>query len=445
MSFNKIIYLVLVVGMLSACADRLELNPAQSVGEEVALNSDANVKAVLIGAYDELGNGDIYGGNVIRNGALLGGNGELLFVGTFNAPDEIARKTMAAGNLDAQEHWLEGYETINIANNVLSAIEVVNAGDQSRLEGEARFIRALVYFDLLRFYALPYEAGGNNSQMGVPIITTPTRGITEESSVTRATVEAGYSQVISDLEAAIGLLPADNGFFASSGAAQALLARVFLQMGRFAEARDAASEVINSNTYALTPTYAGAFMNAGNSVEDIFALQVSTQDGTNNLNTFFSVPAFGGRDGDIEISDNHLARYEADDDRLALFFGDAANYTGKYNDQFAIVTVIRLAEMHLIRAEANERLGTETGATPAADISALRTRANLTTNEGDVNLEYILDERIRELAFEGILIHDAKRLQRDVGSFTYDAPELVFPIPSREINANPNLTQNPGY
>ncbi|MEM9527978.1 MAG: RagB/SusD family nutrient uptake outer membrane protein [Bacteroidota bacterium] len=443
MSINKILLLVLSLGFISACADNLELQPAQSIGEDIALNTDANVKAVLIGAYDELGNGDLYGGNVHRNATLLGGTGEIQFVGTFNAPDEIARKNITVGNLDAQEHWLEAYETINITNNVIAALDVVNESDRDVVEGEARFIRALLYFDLLRFYGLPYASGGNNSQLGVPIITMPTRGITDESNVSRGTVEAGYTQVISDLETASSLLPSSNGFFATSGAAQALLARVFLQMGRFEDARDAANVVISSGTYSLTPSYAGAFMNAGNSVEDIFAMQVSTQDGVNNLNTFFSVPAFGGRDGDIEILPSHIARYEADDARLALFFGDGATYTGKYNDQFAVVSVIRLAEMYLIRAETNERLGTTVGATPAEDITTIRTRSGLNTDA--VDLALILDERVRELAFEGLLIHDARRLQLDVGSLPYNDPSLVFPIPDREMNANPNLEQNPGY
>ncbi len=447
---NPSIFVTLLgLGLLfCACSGELDLQPSQSIGEEVALNSDATVKAVLVGAYDRLGDGDLYGGNLFRDADLLGGTGEILFVGTFNSPDEIARKQITAGNADAEARWLEGYEAINIANNVLSALEVVDADDQARIEGEARFIRGLVYFDLVRYYGLPYATGGSNGQLGIPIVTTPTRGISAESEVSRASVEEVYAQVLTDLTTAADLLPETNGTFASSNAATALLARVYLQMGRYAEARDAASAVIESDYYMLTPTYASAFMNGSNSTEDIFAIQVTSQDGVNNLTTFFSTPQFGGRDGDIEILPAHLALYEEADQRLALFYTNAdgsSTYTGKFNNQFANISVIRLAEMYLIRAEANERLGTDIGATPLEDINTLRSRSGLDDLD-DVDLTYILNERRRELAFEGVRIHDIKRLQGSVGNiYPYNAPQLVFPIPSRETVANPNLIQNEGY
>ncbi|THH37749.1 RagB/SusD family nutrient uptake outer membrane protein [Neolewinella litorea] len=439
------IFLLLGIGLLTACSDELEIQPFQNVSEDVALGSDATVKAVLVGAYDQLGSGDLYGGNNLRDAELLGGTGEILFVGTFNSPDEIARKQISVGNLDAEETWLESYEVINTVNNVLSALEVVDADDRARVEGEARFIRGLVYFDLLRYFALPYEGGAANDQLGVPLVLTPTRGISEENNVSRASVAAVYDQVIEDLTTAADLLPETNGFFANQYAATALLARVYLQMDRYAEARDAANTVIESGFYSLTPNYASAFMNGSNSNEDIFAIQVSSQDGVNALTTFFSVPEFGGRDGDIEILPAHLALYDPEDDRLALFFErGGVTYTGKFNNQFANVTVIRLAEMYLIRAEANERLGTEVGASPTEDINRLLVRAGLEPRD-EVDLDFILLERRRELAFEGFRIHDIKRLQGSVGNFNYDAPELVYPIPARETVANPNLQQNPGY
>jgi len=119
-------------------------------------------------------------------------------------------------------------------------------------------------------------------------------------------------------------------------------------------------------------------------------------------------------------------------------------YSGKWNNQFGNVTVIRLAEMYLIRAEANARLSTSVGATPVADYNIVRTRALLPA-AATVTLEQILLERRRELAHEGFRIHDIKRTKASIGGFAYNADELVFPIPSRELDANPNLTQNPGY
>ncbi|MGB3799128.1 MAG: RagB/SusD family nutrient uptake outer membrane protein, partial [Lewinella sp.] len=186
------ITLLLGLGLLTACGDQLEIEPFQSVSEDVALGSDATVKAALVGAYDQVSNGDLYGGNNLRDAELLGGTGELLWVGTFNSPDEIARKQISTGNGDAEETWLESYQAINTINNVLSALDVVDADDRGSVEGEARFLRGLLYFDLVRFYALPYEGGQTNDQLGVPIVLTPTRSISEETNVSRSSVEAVY-------------------------------------------------------------------------------------------------------------------------------------------------------------------------------------------------------------------------------------------------------------
>ena len=152
MKFNILPSLFLLALVLSGmgCSDFLELEPEQSIEPELALDSDANVKAVLIGAYDELGVDDLFGGLTLRDADLLGNTGEVLWVGTYTSPREIFNKNIMVNNFDVTERWLEGYQTIDIVNNVLSALEVVNEDDRERVEGEARFIRGLVYFELVR-------------------------------------------------------------------------------------------------------------------------------------------------------------------------------------------------------------------------------------------------------------------------------------------------------
>jgi len=114
---------------------------------------------------------------------------------------------------------------------------------------------------------------------------------------------------------------------------------------------------------------------------------------------------------------------------------------GKYD---AYLPVIRLAEMYLIRAEANFQNSTQIGDTPINDIAAIRDRAGLTT---DVlaTIELIRLERKRELAWEGHRLHDAKRWKENIGDLPYNDNSLVLPIPQREIDVNENLQQNPGY
>lgn len=444
---HNILWLPVVLMLtLTACDKQLDLEPAQNISEGLALSNDANVKSVLLGGYDALMADGLYGGNSLRDAELLGADGEIRWVGTFNGPREVFNKTMIAGNGEAENMWLDGYRAINIANNVLSALNFVDEEDRAQVEGEARFIRAMAYFQLVRFYGKPYEAGGNNNQLGVPLVTQPTRGIDATSQVPRGTVEQAYALILDDLEKAESLLPDDNGPRADTHTASALLARVYLQMGRYADARDHADMVIASGHYDLVGNYADIWNNDDNSSEDIFAMQVSAQDFLEaTMVVFYSIPEFGGRDGDIEIEPKHTDLYDAADARLALHYdGNGALRTGKWKNQYRNQPLIRLAEMYLIRAECNARLGSSVGASVDDDYNATHTRAGLPARTG-VTLDDILLERRLELAHEGHRIHDIKRLKGSADGFPYDADKLVYPIPAREMEANKSLEQNSGY
>ncbi len=436
------------VMLAAACGDKLDIKPGNSVNDEQALETSSDIEALMVGAYDVMGDEDLYGGNVLRDAELLGDDGELFWDGTYVAPGEVFNKSILTNNDQAEGHWIQSYEAINIANNVLANLDVVDEEKKDRLEGEAKFVRGMLYFELVRLYSKAWNDGDPASNMGVPLVLTPTSTINEESYVSRATVAQVYAQVLEDLQSAATLLPAENGFFATKGAARAILSRVYLAQGKYAEAAAAADNVISSGLYALNSSYAAAFNNTSNTPEDIFAMQVTTQDGSNNMNEFFAASVYGGR-GDIYVEDAHLALYDSTDARLALFYEDpdVGGYrTGKWNDQFANVNMVRLAEMYLTRAEANFRAGTALGAPPIDDINTIRERAGITPLT-TLTIDDILLERRRELAFEGQLIHDLKRTGRSVGALPFSSPKLVFPIPQREIDANPELAnqQNEGY
>jgi hypothetical protein len=218
-------------------------------------------------------------------------------------------------------------------------------------------------------------------------------------------------------------------------------------MGDYANARDEANNVITNSSYSLTTTYAEAFNRTSNSSEDIFAIQVTAQDGANDMQVFWSIPQYGARDGDVDVLQKHINLYDPADDRLKLFYLDGQNIyrSGKWKLQYRNLPIIRLAEMYLTRAECNFRLGTTVGATPDDDINnVIRKRVNLSPTT--ITLDNILLERKLELAHEGQRIQDVKRLKLTVDGFDYDANELVLPIPIREINAsNGALQQNDGY
>jgi tetratricopeptide (TPR) repeat protein len=444
---GSLLSFAVLMALFSGCNKYLDLEDPQSLSYTIALSSDEMVKSVLNGAYSQFAVNTLYGGNILRNSELLAGNGEIEYVGTIPEPRDMFNKTMFAAMNEVNEQWRTSYAVINTVNNILNALSVVNEADRDRVEGEALFLRGLIYFDLVRFYAQQYQSGISDTQLGVPLVLAPTFEINAGSFVNRNTVEEIYDQIIADLTTASGILPENNGVYASSGAANALLARVYLQKGDFEKARDTANAVIQSGDYSLLSNYADVFNNDNNSREDIFATQITAQDRISAMTEFFSVAAYGGRDGDIMILQEHLDLYADGDKRKDLFFfGNGAMRSGKWNNKFGVINLFRLSEMYLTRAECNYRLGTMTGATPLDDYNAIHTRAGLPA-AASITLEDILLERRLELSFEGFRIHDVRRLHENVAAYPYNDPKLVFPIPARELEANPSLRteQNPGY
>lgn len=437
--------------LFTACDGLLDTTPRQSIDANEALTNAENVKSVLIGAYDAIGGGDLYGGWFLMMPDFLAADDEFDFSGTFFGPRQIRLKEQQYDNANATGTWIDAYDAINIANSALDGLDLLEGDERDRVEGEAKFIRGMVYFDLIRLYADPYQSGATNSQAGVPLVLTPTTSIDETSNVERNSVEEVYTQILNDLNDAKNLLPETNpvrSYYANSMVASAVLSRVYLQMEDYDNARIEADRVISSGNYSLTDTYADAFNNVENSTEDIFAMQVSAQDGTNSLFTFYSADSRG----DIDINQAHVDEYEAGDDRLNLFYTDPSDgvlRSGKWNNGVdGNVQQIRLAEMYLTRAEANFREGAPfVGDDPINDLNEVRDRVNLPTYTlpTEFDLNDILQERKLELMFEGQLLHDIKRTQGTVGTRSYDDPKLVLPIPRREIDANSNLCQNASY
>lgn len=454
---NKIsIYVIAVASLLgTACNkdNRLNLQDPQAIDAEIAFSTDDRVKKVLVGNYSTAGLGAaaVLGGDAMWMSELLASDGELSWVGTFPDPRQIWGKNILVNNSNVFATYRDCYRVIFNSNNILAALNVVNAADKARVEGEAKFQRALAYFELIKYFGeKPYVAGNTNTLLGVPLLIEkgPSAPQSPEFREKRATLEAVYVQIIKDLTEAETLLPNRNGVFANKPAAQLALSRVYLQQEKFAEARDAANRCITTataNGFSMVPIFANAFNNTSNTTEDLFAIQVNVQAGVNTNFTYYSTGTFGARDGDIEVLQKHMDKYETGDRRKDLFFFEANAFrVGKWQLNFRNVKVMRLTEAYLTRAETNQRLGTSIGATPAADIKRIRDRAalpELTTP----TLAQILKERELELAFEGQGAWDAKRLKQTIDNLPWNDPRLTFPIPLRERNINSELVQNPGY
>lgn len=455
----RVLAAAVLTGGLLGCNNQLNVQPISQIDASQALNTSSDVQAALVGCYTAIQsanaqNGDLYGGYLQMMSDLLADNGDEAFVGTFADPNQAQRKALLVQSGEVAAIWLAGYDAINRTNNVLANTSKLSTPAlQASVDGEARFLRSLVYFDLVRLYAKAWNDGTPSANPGVPLVLTPTSTVTSASSVARNTVAEVYTQVISDLVKAESELPQANGFFATRYAAAALLARIYLQQGNYAAAAAAANRVIASGRYQLNTSYGDNFLSNSdllpNTSEDIFAIQESSQSGVNQLNTFYSQY----RRADVEIQPQFVSLFESGDDRKMLYQDPAVNggyYTNKYDVLYGNIKLIRLDEMYLIRAEANFRAGTSTGASPLADINLIRDRAQLAPLS-TLTLAAIRKERRLELAFEGFALGDLKRNMLSTidplngASIPWNSTRLVFPIPLREINANASLVQNAGY
>ncbi len=435
--------------LLFSCGKKLNIEPQQSVDEDIVFTSDANIKAALRGAYDVVSGASLLGGDLQLFSELLGANGEISWEGTYTEPREIFNKKMLTTNAFLTDTYTGAYRAINICNHIIDAIDIVDEGDRNSVKGQALFLRGLMYFELVKLFAQPYSAGNVTSNPGLQIITVPTKDgeVSEANKVSRSTLELTYNQIVSDLTTAKSLMEDQIGVYAGKYTAAAVLSRVYLQMGDYNKAAIEANDVIENSGTSLVGDCKKAFNNTAPSSEDIYVMPVSPQHGANDMWLFWSIAEYGARDGDVEVQQKQIDLFENIDQRLGWFYIDESDIyrSAKWQFQYRYLPFIRLAEMYLTRAECNVRLGTSLGATPGDDLNgAVRARAGL----GSVppTLENIVYERRLELVDEGQKIHDMKRLKQSVGDFPYNDNKLVCPIPQREVDAsNGVLVQNAGY
>jgi tetratricopeptide (TPR) repeat protein len=440
-----------------ACNKKLDVKPGQNITPD-QIQTAADVKAVLFGSYKSMQHFNAFGERYILIADLLGSNGQVSFVGTFTDHRDIFNKGQVAQSAIAEGMWGRAYITLNGVNAVLQRLDLLDADEKDAIEGEARFVRALTYYELVNFFALPYSEGNNNVNEAVPLVLEPTTTYDpQKDNKPRAKVEEVYNQIISDLTDAVAKLPASAGNGrATKYSALAILSRVYLAQGRYTEAGNAANEVISNGGFSLALTFDKAFNNISNSAEDVFAVQQTNQSnaGTSNQGLTTMYAAYNlepsGR-GDVRIDTNILKLYQEGDDRRAFVYegtgiaGGTGYYTGKWKDFYKAIPVVRLAEMYLTRAEANARQGSTIGGkTPLEDVNTVRLRANAGAL-ATVTADQVVEERFRELAFEGDWLWTRKRLKMNVGTRPYNDAKLVLPVPQRERDVNELLSQNPGY
>lgn len=483
--------MIALLTVASSCKKTLDTQPKNTVDASIALQDAAGLEVLVTSLYQSLQGVGYYGRNFVVVPELLSDNMRIVNTNSNRFVNESNNAITAGIDL-----WATGYSMINRANGVLKYADIVTGLTPLRkkqLTGEAYFMRALAYFDLVRTYAYnPKQivTGRPNSNLGVPIVLSYVevypRDIVYPS---RNTIDEVYTQIKKDLDLAIGLL--DNTFApkrVSLAAANALRARVALYNGEWQDAATFANTAINSGVgtfvdpvAATTPAlksaaYATIFtVSSPASPESIFELNFEPIEslGSDGLSSIYirSTPSLppslaGAGYGDAAPQANLVAAYETGDVRKDLLFAitkgsEAILWNQKYPAakaaQIDNIKLIRMSEMYLTRAEANFRNGSAIGATPQADLDKIRLRANLAVKP--VTLDAILAERRIELAYEGHRWFDLLRLGSAVNKSSSTLPANATPsstipftdfrllprIPLAEVQNNPKIVQNFGY
>ncbi|MDQ2178948.1 RagB/SusD family nutrient uptake outer membrane protein [Marinifilum sp. D714] len=475
---KNITYIGLLVLGLASCSDFLDIEDETKISNDKLFSTLNGADEALNGTYYELGNGSYYGKDMIIAPEIKGGNLKVNNISFENAKSynylpSFEFTHTVKGEADYMSNFYKHlYRVISYANNVIENIEnVADATEQEKaqIEAEARAIRALAHFDLTRFYAQPYSYTANAQHLGVPYML---RNIRYDELVTRDLLFDNYENIIADLVYAEGNLGTAIGnvgasyskAYMSKLAAQALLARVYLYKGDWERARQYATKVIEDGEVSLLSTaeFVESFSKQEPSREDIFIVDNSGRKIGAPLSDIIGISE--ARTSLYLLPTNDIIElYNDGDVRGELFDVQMeAQLTKKwveFADQDNHISVLRLAEMFLIRAEASLNLPVRDEVQARADLDVIRKRAN--PNAENLQLsgfaldEELFNERRRELAFEGHLFFDIARMGRNLHRVDCNAREninidypnnlFVLPIPEDAIEFNDQMEQNPGY
>jgi hypothetical protein len=485
--------------LVSSCDSLLQVDPRQSIDANGALTTPDAMNAALNSVYAKLRSTRNYGRDLFALSDALADVG----VTTSNSGRLIGENNNQPGSHFQSGFWQNSYYAINEANLILAALSSVEGASTAQLarwEGEAKFLRGLYYFDLVKVYSyIPtaiYQPGVID-QGGIPLVTEGiiTSGPALSRQAPRATIDEVYAQIYRDLEDAKRLLGAGRGVqYGSGAAASALLSRVALYRGDYPKVVTEAGLALASNvgTVLSGAAYVNGWrapVNPESMFEVRFALaeesigvneslqstytallnltNKNAQGGWGDFIPNATVRGFFGLSplqiGTPATDNNNWDVNRNSDVRAQLFTtGNTVRGAGRQieNTKFMSksgfayadnVPVIRKSEMHLNRAEANYHLKNESAA--LTELNAFKALRGLpaVTLAGNALLEEILLERLKEFIGEGQRFFDLKRYGRAIVKTTpavnlpFDDFKILPPIPQREVDGNPNLKQNRGY
>lgn len=495
----------ILAASLSSCVnDWLDVAPSDGTDADAALTSSSDLAAARTGMYAALkGNsnlvdyygqqffvyGDVHSGDDYQYNNIGGSNRASFYYDmNYQTASEFTSSTSSSNVA-----WKSPYIVIGRANRIIAAAEGGALSDAAEAKAtidqyaaEAKVLRALAHFDLVRIYGKPYTED-QGASLGVPLVT----GVLESNAKpARSTVAEVYTQVVKDLTEAISsnaLATETEPGYVSVWGAKAILSRVYLNMGDYANALSVAEDIIKNSGAALwtRDQYFKAWdASTPNESEFLFRLNVAGSTDNNDLNGIGNLQQ---RDGykemvatkkfvDMLTSDPKDVRNDmflpATAPKEVATYGTNKVFLNKLRGQggnlrtVTIVPIIRLSEVYLTAAECAFRNNDKTKAVEYLnDLVKNRTttEASLATVD-NITLERILIERRKELIGEGQRYFDALRnnetitrytseadkgwhkiLSKEAQSFNRDFYKAIAAIPQAEINANPNIKQNTGY
>ncbi len=365
--------------------------------------------------------------------------------------------TIESTNGIVTDYYQSCYDIIFRANTVLENLGAASAARTASFEGEAKFVRAYAYFNLVRLYG------------AVPLVDGVIAPLDTETQFTRIEPSIIYDLIVSDLNAAVSGLDNTYKTRASKAAAQALLAKVHLTLGNYDDARSLCEAIVGGGEFSLESNFNDVFYSEGNN-EVIFAVGYAQDDNNNSQNFSAEWLNAVGRTAGVNYltTEAKIALDEGAGNRLETSYRideiqPTQNQVTKYLPNSSDPTlagndwiVLRYADVLLMHTESIMAGGVNTvNGAAIASFQEVRDRAGLTAPVSSITKEELLAERRVELAFENQRFFDLQRFGVAAGvlgefsannGFAFSATDLLLPIPQREVNlSNGVLSQNPGY